>query len=393
MIYAFVPITPNTPIGGIGALVEYITSANILMGEDSGAILTDSSYVKDWLPPSQRNIKIYPTTHKVTKKDFIIIPEVCPDVVNNYPEAKKKFLSVLNWYYYDEVFAKKTPAQLGYDYILTNSKYTKNYLENKNINLPISIISHIIDPALYSVRMRFEDRPHNSIVILNRKNNQHIQPILNYLKNQTHQVAILNNINPVLLGKIFSDNQIFINLGYPEGFGRPPAEAMACGCIVVGFSGGGSLEFLHHKKNSFVTTDGDEKKLIKDLDYVLNKMTPESKRAMSQNASEYILNQYSEIHTVDQFYNVFKSFVPDSIQAQNNLTQFTKSYQQRKIIPCEINEKDILIDQLMNENNYLKNTLKTSKGLFVNSKIYKIWRLYRNVIELKFLKKKFKLDF
>ena len=60
MIYAFVPITPNTPIGGIGALVEYITSTNILMGKDEGAILTDSSYIKDWLPPSQKNIKIFP---------------------------------------------------------------------------------------------------------------------------------------------------------------------------------------------------------------------------------------------------------------------------------------------------------------------------------------------
>lgn len=393
MIYAFVPITPNTPIGGIGALVEYVTSANILMGKDTGAILTDSSYVKDWLPPSQRDIKIYPTNHKVTNKDFIIIPEVCPDVVNNYPEAKIKLLSVLNWYYYDEVFAKKTPTQLGYDYILTNSTYTKNYLENKNVNLPVSIISHIIDPALYSIRIPFEDRPHNSIVILNRKNNQHIQPILNYLKNQVHQVTILNNINPVLLGKIFSDNQIFINLGYPEGFGRPPAEAMACGCIVVGFSGGGSLEFLHHKKNSFVATDGDEKQLIEDLDYVINKMTSGDKKSMSREASKYILSQYSEPHTVSQFYDIFKNFIPNSIKIQTNLNQFIKSYQQQKITPAEINQKNILIDQLINENNYLKNTLKTSRDLFVNSKMYKMWRFYRDVIELRFIKKKFKLDF
>ena len=393
MIYAFVPITPNTPIGGIGALVEYITSTNILMGKDEGAILTDSSYIKDWLPPSQKNIKIFPSTHQVTKKDSIIIPEVCPDVITNYPEAKKKFLSVLNWYYYDEVFAKKTPTQLGYDYILTNSKYTQDYLVNKKVNLPISIISPIIDPVLYSITRPYEDRPHNSLIILNRKNNQHIQPILNYLKSQTHQVTIINNINPVLIGKIFNDNQVFINLGYPEGFGRPSAEAMASGCIVVGFSGGGSLEFLHHKKNSFVASDGDEKQLIQNLDYVLNKMTSENKRSMSRDASEYILNQYGEPHTVTQFYDVFKSFILEPQKAKKNLDQFIKLHLQRKVNFSEINEKDILIDQLVNENNYLKNTLKTSKGLFINSKMYKMWRFYRGVIELKFFKKKFKLDF
>jgi glycosyltransferase involved in cell wall biosynthesis len=37
---------------------------------------------------------------------------------------------------------------------------------------------------------------------------------------------------------------VFLSLSDRDGFGLPPAEAMACGCYVVGYSGGGGREFF-----------------------------------------------------------------------------------------------------------------------------------------------------
>jgi hypothetical protein len=43
---------------------------------------------------------------------------------------------------------------------------------------------------------------------------------------------------------------VFLALSEREGFGLPPLEAMACGCLVVGFHGGGGREFMMARKAS-----------------------------------------------------------------------------------------------------------------------------------------------
>ena len=42
----------------------------------------------------------------------------------------------------------------------------------------------------------------------------------------------------------FQRSALFLSFGHPEGFGLPVAEAMACGCAVVGYSGLGGRELF-----------------------------------------------------------------------------------------------------------------------------------------------------
>jgi len=37
---------------------------------------------------------------------------------------------------------------------------------------------------------------------------------------------------------------VFLSFGYPEGFSLPPVEAMASGCVVVGYHGRGGREYF-----------------------------------------------------------------------------------------------------------------------------------------------------
>ena len=43
---------------------------------------------------------------------------------------------------------------------------------------------------------------------------------------------------------ILRKSVIFLSFGHPEGFGLPVAEAMACGCAVIGYSGLGGRELF-----------------------------------------------------------------------------------------------------------------------------------------------------
>ena len=83
-----------------------------------------------------------------------------------------------------------------------------------------------------------------------RKNPQHVQAVL-----QGPSAAAMA-LHPRLGGPAFAQlshasiaerlngAQLFLAFGHPEGFGLPIAEAMAAGCWVVGYSGGGGQELF-----------------------------------------------------------------------------------------------------------------------------------------------------
>lgn len=59
------------------------------------------------------------------------------------------------------------------------------------------------------------------------------------------------------LVSIYNDHAIFISPSQREGFGLPPAEAMACGCCVVTANSGGVLDFCLPGKTARVLDSND----------------------------------------------------------------------------------------------------------------------------------------
>ena len=59
--------------------------------------------------------------------------------------------------------------------------------------------------------------------------------------------------------------EYFFAHSYPEGLGLVPLEAMACGAIVVGFTGGGGTDYMEYGENCYVVNDGDYDRLASVL--------------------------------------------------------------------------------------------------------------------------------
>jgi hypothetical protein len=55
----------------------------------------------------------------------------------------------------------------------------------------------------------------------------------------------------------FVDHDFYLHLSYREGFPISILEAFGAGCLVIGFSGRGGLEFMVDGENCFVIPDGD----------------------------------------------------------------------------------------------------------------------------------------
>lgn len=113
---------------------------------------------------------------------------------------------------------------------------------------------------------RFVPAPHrrqpNSVTYLKRKPSWHHGPAaLAALSNDVAAKITVNAIpnaqSEADMIRHYQEADIFMALGYPEGFALPPLEAMACGAAVIGFSGGGGLTHMIDNETALVVRDGD----------------------------------------------------------------------------------------------------------------------------------------
>ena len=86
---------------------------------------------------------------------------------------------------------------------------------------------------------------------------------------------------------------LFLSCGHPEGFGLPLAEAIACGCLVVGYHGLAGRDFA--TPHMEVVEFGDLLGLLKGLEQELARFdaAPEAVIQERLAASEAILQTYS----------------------------------------------------------------------------------------------------
>ena len=82
-----------------------------------------------------------------------------------------------------------------------------------------------------------------------RKNPDHVNAVLlglqraNLVNSSNWHAEPLIDLSHNDVARYLNSARLFLSFGHPEGFGLPIAEAMASGCWVVGYSGGGGRAF------------------------------------------------------------------------------------------------------------------------------------------------------
>lgn len=237
-----------------------------------------------WTNTSEISIPLSELLLNIKKDDVVVIPEIRPFLINLFPEIKiKKVCFVQNWHEIKPrtmgLKGNQTYADLGFNFLLTCGNFLEDYVQgnikdykggnHKAGPIQVFAINNSINQSVF-----YRDdkvRQHNRIIMLERKGKEFIEQIIKKIKNLSYEIYIVDR--PVTQHEFAEElrkSDIYIHTGLQEGFALPPLEAMKSGCVVIGFSGGGGLEFMRDQQTALLSREGDTDSIVKNLEILLH---------------------------------------------------------------------------------------------------------------------------
>lgn len=249
---------------------------------------------------------VEPQSNSKTKKlvvnddDIFVFPEFYGKDLNKSFTRNKAVVYNQNCYYsfrgYGINFSKQFTSIYNQDRLLgviVASEDAQLYLKSC-INKPVYRVKYGMDAAVFS----YCKTKKQQIAFMPRKLREDSEQILNILnlkgKLNGWNVVSISGMNEAEVAQVLKDSAVFLSFNHREGFGMPPAEAMSCGCIVVGYSGQGGNEYLL-PEISYKVPQRNIKAFVNILEEVLCEFNsnPEKMRWIGEQASSYIQDNYS----------------------------------------------------------------------------------------------------
>lgn len=264
--------------GGV-AVISQLGKSLISLGYDVGFVTKETL-------PAEFNLSMVETyqfeTVTIQPEDRWIVPEGWPNALLPGIRAKAKCaVYVQNWAYLlglltDGVEWHSLPVRM-----IAVSKPVAKFIKD-TLGFTAPVIRPAIDQKIfYPNEGNRKDITKLRIAWMPRKNKnlgKQIKIIFeSSLKLKGHPLPrwfTIENCSVNKVAEIMRSVDIFLATGFPEGFALPPLEAMACGCLVVGFTGMGGWDYMRQAwadgfipaleldklawgSNGFFASDGD----------------------------------------------------------------------------------------------------------------------------------------
>ncbi len=248
---------------------------------------------------------------RLSKTDFLVIPEIYgPHIaaLRDLPAIGHEVRKVIfnqNAYYtflghsLDAVVHAgfTMPYATGGEFVATIvvSEDSRRYLEYAFPGSAVYRIHNAIDTGLFTFR---EQKP-RQICFMPRKHPEDALQVLALLRLRGAlddvRVRAIENMKEREVAALMQESLIFLSFGYPEGFSLPPAEAMACGCLVVGYDGFGGREYFRPEFSHPVPV-GDIVGYAATVEHLLaeHAHNPAALYERARRAARYIREHYSE---------------------------------------------------------------------------------------------------
>ena len=119
-------------------------------------------------------------------------------------------------------------------------------------------------------------------------------------------LVVIDQLPDEVAHRFIRESLIFLSLSEREGFGLPPAEAMATGSLVIGYTGVGGEEFFT-EETGFPIPDGDIVAFVDQIAYVVTawRQVPEALERKRRHASDFIWSRYNEAEAQQSLLNLW----------------------------------------------------------------------------------------
>ena len=235
---------------------------------------------------------------EVESNSIIVFPETLAVHIEPDLFIQQKVIFNQNCYYtFHEYNAEKNNYHIYTDKntlaTIVVSNDSKNYLNYKFNDIKINRIRLGINSLF-----QFDDQKKKQIAFMPRKLSQDLVQIIQLLKDkkslQDWKWIEIDNKTEYEVASILKESALFLSTNHIEGFGLPPAEAMACGCYVIGYTGNSGREYFDNQYSSIIES-GDVLAFSREIEKIVDcyNENPSEILGKGKLASDFIQHNYN----------------------------------------------------------------------------------------------------
>lgn len=291
----FVCPDDNTPYGGIRVLYRCVDTLNAA-GRSATTVHKKAGFRCTWfdnstpvIPASEvrfvtGNLIVLPEWYK--ERIPFIAPGVPHLVFNQGPHVT--FLgSGLERESWKPMVSSDT---IG---IVANSPYTFEYLNYCFPQIPVHQITLGIDPNVFRPP---QDGKQRQIAFMPRKRRWELVQLLRILDLRGAldgwTLAPIDHMTKAETADVLRKSGVFLSLNERDGFGLPPLEAMASGCVVVGFHAGCGRVYMRLDV-TIPIDDGEVITFAQQVESVLHRFGDEDLERMREGAISLVRSEFT----------------------------------------------------------------------------------------------------
>lgn len=313
-VFYFCP-SVNETIGGVKVIYHHVDCLN-RRGVDACVLHETNGFRATWF---RNDSKIAYLTNGVEfkKDDYLVIPDYESQRLGRaIPGTKKVVLQqhpLLVFGTNSETDSKvrrhplEGPNVVG---SLVVSDYLATYVKHTFPGKPVFRTRIHIDADVFHPPAKGRPKK-KQVAIMPRRNFEEASAVLKMLAARRtlrdFAIVLIDGLPQHEVAAALRDSWVFLSVSPLEGFGLPPAEAMASACLVVGYHGFGGKEYMLPSATYPVET-GDLLACARKLESALEKIekNPRMAERMGSRARRLICERYGAKDSEDSIVSAWK---------------------------------------------------------------------------------------
>ena len=242
-------------------------------------------------------------TLRVNRHDLLVVPEEWIAFIPGLPDDVPKVVFHQNAYTTfswgaDPTVIRNVLQRPDVKRVVVVSDDNAAYLRYAFPDVDVRRIRYTIDQSIFSTSADVQKR--RQIAYMPRRRAQESNDVLSLLRSRHvldgWSIVAIDKMTEAQVADHLRCSAIFLSFSEREGLPLPPAEAMACGCVVIGFHGFGGRDFAD---NAIWVPEGDVVEFARTVESVLKTWQEDADRfrLLTERASAHIRDTYNAENT------------------------------------------------------------------------------------------------